>query len=117
MLSRGYGWALTARDPNQWPTAVKLLEWLMYPTNLAEWSQAAGHLPTRRSAFEQMTRDTYVKFMYSALEDARPYPSSDTHQRIYYAMQVAIDDVLRKNIPLPEAAIGVLNAVGQETTP
>jgi ABC-type glycerol-3-phosphate transport system substrate-binding protein len=117
MLSQGYAWAMTARDSNRWPIMVKLLEWLMYPPNLAKWNQAAGHLPTRRSAFEQMTRDTYVKFMYSQLENARPYPSSETHQRIYYAMQVAVDDVLRKNIPPAEAAIGILNAVGQETMP
>ncbi|MBN1582691.1 MAG: extracellular solute-binding protein [Anaerolineae bacterium] len=117
MLTQGYAWAITAHDPDRWPTVVQLLEWLMYPANLAEWNRAAGHLPTRRSAFEQMTRDTYVKFMYSQLENARPYPSLETHQRIYYAMQVAIDDVLRKNIPPSEAAIGILNAVGQEASP
>lgn len=117
MLSQGHAWAMTSRDPERWPTVIKLLEWFMYPVNLAQWNQAAGSLPTRYSAFEQMTRDTYAKFMYSQLENARPYPFSETHQRIYYAMQAAVDDVLRENISPSEAAMGILRAVGQETTP
>jgi ABC-type glycerol-3-phosphate transport system substrate-binding protein len=117
MLSRGYAWAMTTRDPQRQPISAKLLEWLMYPSFLAAWNQSAGHLPTRRSAFEQMTRDMYVQFMYNQLESARPYPTSDTHQRIYHAMQAAIDDVLQRNMPPADAALSILSAVGQETIP
>ncbi len=116
-LSRGHAWALTTRDPGRWDTAVQLLEWLMYPAHLAAWNQAAGHLPTRRSAFEQMPRDAYVKYMYTLLENTRAFPSSETHQRIYRAMQSAVDDVLRDNVPPEQAAANVLNAVGQEAGP
>jgi len=113
-LSRGHAWALTARDPNRQLLAVKLLEWLMHPANVAAWNQAAGHLPTRRSAFEQMTRDSYVAFIYSQLEYTYPYPESEVHQRIYRAMQDAVNAVLREDVPPEIAAATVLQAVGQE---
>jgi ABC-type glycerol-3-phosphate transport system substrate-binding protein len=102
-LSRGHAWALTTRDPGRQALAIKLLEWLMHPVNVAAWNQSAGHLPTRRSAFEQMSHDAYVAFMYSQLEYTRPFPNSQVHQRIYHAMQEAVD--------------AVLQAIGQEKTP
>ncbi|MBN1934963.1 MAG: hypothetical protein JW934_09880, partial [Anaerolineae bacterium] len=116
-LSRGYAWAVASRDPNRQPLTLQLVEWLMYPPYLAACNQAAGHLPTRRSAFEQMPRDAYAKFMYTQLEYTAPYLSSEPYQRIYRAMQIAIDEVLRKNIPPEEAAANILKAIGQETTP
>jgi ABC-type glycerol-3-phosphate transport system substrate-binding protein len=116
-LSRGYAWALTTRDPSRQPLAVKLLEWLMHPANVAAWSQAAGRLPARRAAFEQMTRDAYVTFMYDQLEHAVPYGTSQTHQRIYRAMQTAIGDVLGKGVQPEAAAENVLQAVNQGRSP
>jgi ABC-type glycerol-3-phosphate transport system substrate-binding protein len=116
-LGRGYAWALTTRDPNRQSFAVKLLEWLMYPPNVAAWSQAAEHLPTRRVAFEVMGRDPYAEFIHSQLEFAIPYPYSETHQRIYRAMQQAIDAVLREGVLSDVAAENVLKAVNQERSP
>jgi ABC-type glycerol-3-phosphate transport system substrate-binding protein len=116
-LSRGYAWVLTTRDPNRQDLAVKLLEWLMRPANVAAWSRAAGRLPTRRGAFEQMARDPYVIFMHDQLEYAVPYASSDTHQQIYRAMQQAINAVLIDGV-LPEtAAQGILQTVNQKASP
>ncbi len=117
MLSRGHAWALTARDPDRQALTVKLLEWLLDPVNLATWNQSAGYLPTRRAAFEQMERTPYVAFMYGQLESAMPYPISETHVRIYRAMQQAIDAVLREGVPPESAAVGILQAVNQETAP
>jgi len=116
-LSRGYAWAVASRDPDRLPLAIQLLEWLMYPPYLVACNQASGHLPTRRSAFEQMPRDAYVKFVYAQLENTFPYYSSEPYQRIYRAMQIAVDEVTRKHVPPREAAIGVLKAIGQETSP
>lgn len=116
-LSRGYAWAVASRDPNRLALTVQLLEWLMYPPYLAICNQASGHLPTRRSAFEQMPRDAYVKFVYAQLENTFPYYASEPYLRIYRAMQTAVDDVTRKNVSPREAALGVLKAVGQEVEP
>jgi ABC-type glycerol-3-phosphate transport system substrate-binding protein len=118
-LSRGNAWVLTTDDPSRQPIAVKLLTWLMNPNNLAAWSLAAERLPTRRAAFEQMPRedDEYVAFVYSQLEYAIPYPSSEAHKRIYRAMQEAVDAVLRKGELPSVAAENILKAVNQETTP
>jgi ABC-type glycerol-3-phosphate transport system substrate-binding protein len=117
VLTRGYAWALTVRSPERQALAAKLLDWLMNPANTAAWSKAAGHLPTRRAAFEEMPRDPYVAFMYGQLEHAIPYPNSEVHQRIYRAMQQAVDAVLRDGVPPETAADGVLDAVQQERSP
>ena len=116
-LSRGHAWVLTTRDPIRQPLAVKLLEWLMQPANVAAWSEAAGRLPARRAAFEQMTRDAYVTFMYDQLDRAVPYATSPTHERIYRAMQGAIVDVLSKGVQPEVAADNVLQAVNQGKVP
>jgi len=115
ILSRGHAWALTARDPQRRALAVHLLEWLLDPVNVDDWSAAAGSLPTRRAAFERMERSAYVTFMYAQLETAIPYAQSETHRDIYRAMQQAIDAVLREGTPPETAAAGVLAAVNQET--
>jgi ABC-type glycerol-3-phosphate transport system substrate-binding protein len=117
MLSRGHNWAVTAHDPERQALALKLLEWLLDPVNLATWNQAAGYLPTRRAAFEQTQRTPYAAFMYGQLELAMPYPKSETHERIYRAMQQALDAVLREGEPPESAAAGILEAVNQETSP
>jgi ABC-type glycerol-3-phosphate transport system substrate-binding protein len=115
MLSRGHAWALTARDAQRQALAVDLLEWLLDPVNVIDWTKAAGALPTRRAAYEQMQRSVYVTFMYAQLETAIPYPKSETLDDIYRAMQQAVQDVLSEGT-LPEtAAAGVLAAVNQET--
>jgi ABC-type glycerol-3-phosphate transport system substrate-binding protein len=118
-LARGSAWVLTTSDVNRQPLAVKLLSWLLSPYNMASWSQAAGLLPTRRAAFEQMPRDDdeYVSFVYKQLEYAMPYPASETHLRLYRAMQQAVNAVLRDDELPAAAAQGILQSVGQETIP
>jgi ABC-type glycerol-3-phosphate transport system substrate-binding protein len=116
ILSRGHAWALTTRDPSRQPLVARLIEWLLNPVNMATWSQAAGTLPTRHAALVEMNRDPYVTFMYGQLETARPYPTSETHVRIYRAMQQAVDAVLREGVSPEIAAEAVLSAVNQETS-
>lgn len=118
-LARGNAWVITARQPSRVALSARLLAWLMNPTNMARWSATAERLPTRRAAFEQMPRDEdeYIQFIYTQLEYAIPYPASDTHKRIYRAMQEAVDAVLRQGEPPALAAEAVLRAVNQETGP
>lgn len=116
ILSRGDAWALIARDPHRQLVAGKLIEWLLNPVNMATWSQAAGTLPTRRTALIEMPRDPYVTFMYTQLETALPYPTSETHLLIYRAMQQAVNAVLREGVSPEIAAENILKAVNQETS-
>ncbi|NIO67605.1 MAG: extracellular solute-binding protein, partial [Anaerolineae bacterium] len=51
-LSQGWAWAIVTSDPTRQALAVQLIEWLMEPENSVEWNLAAGHLPTRKAAFE-----------------------------------------------------------------
>ncbi len=113
-LGRGHVWALTSRDQDRRRVAVRLLEWLLYPPNMAAWNLAAGHLPTRRAALEEMGRDQYFVFVHAQLENTVPYPDSEVHRRIYRAMQQAVDAVLRKGAMPQAAADDVLRAVNQE---
>ena len=116
-FSEGYAWAITTLDPERQPLAAELMEWLLYPGNMAAWSQAAGTLPTRRAAFQEMDRDPYAVFLLTQMEYVIPYPTSETHQRIYRAMQQAVDAVLRQGVLAEVAAENVLIAVNQETSP
>jgi ABC-type glycerol-3-phosphate transport system substrate-binding protein len=116
ILSRGHAWAITTQDKDRQQLTAKLVEWLLNPINMAAWSQAAETLPTRRAAMLEMERDPYVTFMYSQLEMAHPYSTSETHLRIYRAMQQAIDAVLRQGVSPDAAAENVLTAVNQETS-
>jgi ABC-type glycerol-3-phosphate transport system substrate-binding protein len=109
---------LTTRDPGRQPLAVSLLTWLMNPNYMATWSLAAERLPTRRAAVAQMPRDDdYVAFIYAQLEHAIPYRSSEAHNRIYRAMQDAVDAVLRSGERPTQAADEILKAVNQEANP
>lgn len=118
-LCRGTSWAIATSDPNRQALAVKLLVWLTEPANMAAWGEAAELLPTRRAAYEEMPRDdaAYVHFVYNQLEYAIPYPTSDTHKRIYQAMQEAVNAVLRQGEIPAVAAENVLKAVNQESLP
>ncbi len=115
-LSRGYAWALIARDATRQANAIKMLEWLLYSPNLAAWNQAAGYLPTRRSAMELMGHDAWAALMYNQLENTRPYTTSETLQRVYRAMQEAVKAVAIDHVAPETAADNLLKSINQEQT-
>lgn len=111
-INRGWALAVVTKDPDRQATAASLLEWLLNPANNAAWNQAAGHLPTRRSAFEYLDQaDAYVTFVYRRLENARPYPSDPGYEQMSRALQQAVQNVLSGQATPEEAAAAVINAI------
>lgn len=94
-MSRGWAFVIVTDSPERQEAAARLIEWLMAPQNLAEWSEATSHLPTRRAAL-QLTDwpDEYAEFLESQLESAFYRPSSPEFEKIARPLQVAVEDVL-----------------------
>ncbi len=51
-LGTGMSWALASAQEHRHPLAVALAEYLVKPEFLAEWTLAAGYIPTRPSALQ-----------------------------------------------------------------
>ncbi|MGD8406345.1 MAG: extracellular solute-binding protein [Anaerolineales bacterium] len=49
-LATGWSWALAGSNPENQPLAIELADFLSDSEFLAEWTQAAGYLPTRPTA-------------------------------------------------------------------
>ncbi len=111
-IAQGWAWAVTTKDPARRDLAVQLIEWLLEPENSAAWSRAAGHLPTRRAAFEVWgTRDPYIAFLKGQLEAAHVRPSGPGWDEILAALQKAVRDVLTGQASPKEAAASALAAL------
>ena len=82
-------------SPYRQEAAARLIEWLMMPEDLAAWSQATNHIPTRPSAL-RLTRwpRSYTNFLEDQLTNASHRPSTPEFERIARALQVAVEDVL-----------------------
>ncbi|MCR4406894.1 MAG: extracellular solute-binding protein [Anaerolineae bacterium] len=111
-INRGWALALVTKDPDRQALAASLLEWLLDPENNATWNQAAGHLPTRRSAFEYLDQtDEYVTFAYRRLENARPYPTEPGFEQMSRALQQAVQNVLSGQATPEEAVAAVMSTI------
>jgi multiple sugar transport system substrate-binding protein len=111
-ISQGWALAMVTQNPDRQILAASLLEWLLSPVNNAVWNQAAGHLPTRRSAFEHLDQaNGYVLFSYQLLESAYPYPTAPGYEQMSRALQQAVQDVLSGQVTPDSAAVAVMAAV------
>ena len=111
-IAQGWAWAVVTDDPARRDLAARLIEWLLEPENSAAWNRAAGHLPTRRAAFEVWgTRDPYIAFLKGQLEAAHVRPSGPGWDEILAALQKAVRDVLMGKATPKEAAASALAAL------
>jgi ABC-type glycerol-3-phosphate transport system substrate-binding protein len=94
-VARGWAFVIVTDSPYRQEAAVRLIEWLMTPANLAQWSQASNHLPTRPSALRLTGWPLdYVKLLESQLANAFYRPSTPEVERMARALQIAVQDVL-----------------------
>jgi len=94
-MSRGWAFVIVTDSPERQEAAASLVEWLMAPENLAEWSEATSHLPTRRAALQLTDWPAeYVDFLEDQLKSAFYRPSSPEFEEIARALQVAVEDVI-----------------------
>ncbi|HUV72830.1 MAG TPA: extracellular solute-binding protein [Anaerolineae bacterium] len=94
-MARGWAFVIITESPYRQEAAARLIEWLMTPANLAQWSQASNHLPTQPSALQLTDWPLdYVKLLESLLADAFYRPSTPELERMGRALQIAVQDVL-----------------------
>ena len=112
-LSRGWALAIVTADPAHQTAAAQFIEWLLAPENNAAWAQAAGRLPTRRSAlYVWGTEDEYSTFLQEQLEAAVFRPSGPGYVEAAQRLQQAVSDVLTGAATPEEAARQALEAAG-----
>lgn len=94
-IGRTWNLALVTRDPRRQELAVRLIEQLSDPENLAAWTQAQGVLPASLSAFDQwVSPDDYIAFVRGELNRAVEPPSPAAIEAISPAFLTAIRDVV-----------------------
>ena len=76
-LATGWSWALAGSDPQNQPLAVELAEFLSDSQFLAEWSQAAGYLPTRPTALSSWSDTEEQLVLTQTAEIANLVPGED----------------------------------------
>jgi ABC-type glycerol-3-phosphate transport system substrate-binding protein len=113
-LSQGWAWAIVTSDPTRQALAVQLIEWLMEPENSVEWNLAAGHLPTRKAAFEVLgTEDSYYPFLRKQLEGARPRLAGVVYSEVARVLQQGVEKVMTGQAAPQEAAKTVIESIGK----
>jgi len=113
-LSQGWAWAIVTSDPARQALAVQLIEWLMEPENSVQWNLAAGHLPTRRAAFEVLgTEDSYYPFLSRQLEGARPRLAGVVYSEVSRVLQQGVEKVMTGQATPQEAAKAVIESIGK----
>jgi multiple sugar transport system substrate-binding protein len=76
-LARGYSWALAGSDLENQALAMELAEFLSESEFLAEWTEAAGMLPTRPTALSSWEDSENRQVMASIAELAQIIPSQE----------------------------------------
>jgi multiple sugar transport system substrate-binding protein len=76
-LATGWSWALAGSNTDNQPLAVELAEFLSDSQFLAEWTQAAGYLPTRPAALSSWSDARTQTILSQAAESANLVPGED----------------------------------------
>jgi ABC-type glycerol-3-phosphate transport system substrate-binding protein len=76
-LATGWSWALAGSNPENQPLAVELAEFLSDSQFLADWTQAAGYLPTRPTALSSWEDANLLLTLKQAADSASLIPGED----------------------------------------
>ncbi len=76
-LATGWSWTLAGTDPENQELAVELAEFLSDSQFLAEWTQAAGYLPTRPTALSSWEDARMQLILTQIAESASLIPGED----------------------------------------
>lgn len=114
-IARGWAIGMVAEDPARQALAMMLLNWLIAPNHNAEWTQAAGYLPGRRSALQMWNVSSAKQAMLRGMLDAAtPAPDPETMNTAGRVMQEAVEAVLRRRGTPEEAAAAAAESLGQQ---
>jgi len=114
-IARGWAIGMVADDPARQVLAMMLLNWLIAPNHNAEWTQADGYLPGRRSALQMWNVSSAEQAMLRGMLDAAtPAPDPETMATAGRVMQEALEAVLRRRGTPEEAAAAAAESLGQQ---
>jgi ABC-type glycerol-3-phosphate transport system substrate-binding protein len=103
-LGTGMSWALATPDENRQALAVELAEFLVAPQFLAQWTAAAGYLPTRPSALE-LVEDPDLRAGLSQIATmSRLRPSNDLITSLGPLLREGVGQVLQGLMTPDQAA-------------
>lgn len=111
-LVSSWGYAVVTANPARRRAALDLLTWLSATNREAEWAQAAGRLPARRTAFATAIGPAdYAQFLRDLLDQGYAFPPNAQIDRQAEAIRSAATTVLRGQATPNEAAIRAVNSI------
>lgn len=112
-LATGWVWALAGRDQSKRELSVELAEFLTDSQFLAEWTPAAGYLPSRPSASSQWPKQQMRPIIDQIALSARLFPPKDILSSLDNPLQQAVLSVLKKeSTPLSAAEDAAASLTG-----
>lgn len=110
-LATGWSWALAGSNPENQALAVELAEFLSDSQFLAEWTQAAGYLPTRPTTLSSW-EDARVQLVLTQIaESASLIPGEDLLVTIGPLFTEAVLSVLKEEQQPVDAARSILEQI------
>jgi ABC-type glycerol-3-phosphate transport system substrate-binding protein len=113
-LGTGMSWALASAQEHRHPMAVALAEYLVEPEFLAEWTLAAGYIPTRPSSLQvwqnQRTRSTINQIALMTVLR----PSNDVVLSLGPLLREGSRQVLQGAVDPAQAAQQVIETLGDQ---
>ena len=111
-LSTGWAWTLTSPDSQRRQLAVQLAEFLTESNFMGLWSEAAGMLPARPSAFEAWQSAGEVAKLKAIAASSHLYPPAEILGILGPALEEAVVAVLKGQQGSLEAAQTAVKQVG-----
>lgn len=103
-LADGWALAVVTTDPVRQRAAAALLNWLLQPQFAADWSRAAGWLPTSPEALAAWGADPYFSFLDEQLATAIPHPVGTDYAQAAARVHKAVISVVEGEAS-PEQAV------------
>ena len=95
-LATGWVWALSNPQPEKQRLAIELAEYLTDPSFLAEWSLAAGYMPTRSSALSGWTESPAQALVSRIVLSSHLIPPADVLSSLGPLLKLAATQVLKQ---------------------
>jgi ABC-type glycerol-3-phosphate transport system substrate-binding protein len=114
LISQAWAITLVSDDPARQGPAMLLLDWLIAPDHSAQWTQAAGYLPSTYSALQLWNVTASDRTLLRDLLDvAVPPPRPEVMMTAGQVLQEALEALLRGRATPRQAASAAIESLGQ----
>jgi ABC-type glycerol-3-phosphate transport system substrate-binding protein len=110
-LATGWVWALSARESREQQAAIELAEFLTDSTFLADWTEAAGLLPTRPSSLRRWNNTPLESVLGKIALSARALPTADILSSLGGPLWQATIDVFNQQADPAAAALAASSSL------